>query len=424
MQEDFKKIIKANFRLSNFEMIPGARYHNFNDFFKFPYPFEDTSVFAEKLPSLGHPVLEFENSIIDVIQQQDVVLHYPYQKFQYVSDLLEEAALHQEVASIKMTLYRASSQSRILRTLMKAAKMGKEVLVFIELKARFDEQSNLEWGEKLKEVGATVLYSYPGIKVHSKVMYIGFKSQAGFNDIVYVSTGNFNEKTARIYCDHGLMSCEKSLSKEIHQLFDVILRKIIIPKPEEIMISPFNTRGKLSRLIEKEIDYAKSGQKAYIILKLNNLEDPAMIEKLYEASREGVQIQLIIRSICCLRPGVPDMSDNIEAFSIVDRFLEHGRLYVFGNGGEEKMFMGSADWMSRNLDARIELCVPVNDNKVYRELRHILEIQLTDHTKARMITPLLNNPYRKSKEGEPNTRSQVGIYRFLEEKFESASRRQ
>ena len=299
----------------------------------------------------------------------------------------------------------------VAKALLNAVQNGKEVFVFIETKARFDEENNIKWGKVLEENGANVAYSYPGIKVHSKILYIERTEDNASCAYGYISTGNFNEKTSKIYTDYGLMTSNSKITKELKQVFQVLERTIIIPKSKRLLISPFTTRSTFRELIESEIETAKSGNEAYIILKMNSLQDPKMIKLLYKASNAGVKIRLLIRGICCLIPGIEGQSENILITSIVDRFLEHGRLYIFGNNGKEKMYFGSADWMTRNLDHRIEVITPVLDKSIQQQLRELLNLQLTDDVKSRVIDADQKNKYVKANSLKES--SQHNIYKAL-----------
>jgi polyphosphate kinase len=307
--------------------------------------------------------------------------------------LLEEAASDESVTKIKITLYRISKESHVADALLKAANNGKEVFVFIETKARFDEENNIIWGKKLEESGANVCYSYPGIKIHSKILYIDRIEQDKSKSYGYVSTGNFNEKTSKIYTDYGLLTANAEITDELSQVFQLLEGKIILPKSKKLLISPFSTRIKFVKLIEKEIENAKAGKEAYIILKLNSLQDFKMINLLYKASNAGVKVRLLIRGICCLIPGIKGQSENIKVTSIIDRFLEHGRLFIFCNSGKEKIYTGSADWMTRNLDHRIEVIVPVLDKDIQIKIKTFLKLQLDDNVKARLIDAEQDNTY-------------------------------
>lgn len=416
MSEELRARIKMLFGLSKDDMIPGARYHNFNDFFAFPDPTNDPNLHNEPLPPLPHPVLEAADSIIQAVREQDFLLHFPYQKYDYIPQLIQEASEDPAVKTIKITLYRVASKSAVVDALLNALKNGKKVTVFIEAKARFDEASNLYWGEQLEKANGKILYSYPGIKVHTKLLLIGREEEDKIKYYSYLGTGNFNEKTARLYCDHALLTANQKIGKDVSQVFDILTRKIIIPKSKLLFIAPFTLRENFEGLIDQEIANAKAGKEAYMILKMNSLEDTDMMNKLYEASQAGVKIQMIVRGICCLIPGVDGMSENIKIISIVDRFLEHARVYIFGNDGKEVMYTASADWMNRNLDHRIEVAMPILDEKLYQELRHIVELQLSDNVKARIINTSQSNPYKNSQAGKPDVRAQVAIYNWLAEK--------
>ena len=393
------KRLKELFELSKYDLVPGARYHNFNDFFGFPDPSNNVKLHDAKMPPLPHSGLEKQTSLITAIGQQDYILHFPYQSYNYVPKLIWEAAEDPKVEAIKVTLYRVANKSEVTSALLHALKKGKKICAFIEAKARFDEASNLYWGDQLQQAGATVLYSYPGIKVHTKLLLIRRREEGELRNYAYLGTGNFNEKTAKLYCDHAILTADPRLANEVVQVFELLERKIILPKTKHLLISPFTTRSGFEKMIKKEIKLAKAGKGAYMILKMNSLEDRGLIEKLYEASCAGVKIQLIVRGICCLIPGIKGLSENIKVKSIIDRFLEHARVYIFGNGGKEKMYLASADWMTRNLDRRVEVVFPVYAPSVYQELRSIIDLQLADNVKARIINQAQDNPYVEN-EGE------------------------
>ncbi len=418
MPKSFLKLIKETFKLDQADLIPGARYHNFNDFFGFPNPTNRASLHDLELPPLPHLELEKAASIIGLLEERDVMLHFPYQKYDYVPRFIREAADDPLVKEIKITLYRVASKSAVVEALLYALTKGKKVTAFIEAKARFDEESNLFWGGELEKAGAKVMYSIPGIKVHTKLLLISRNEPEGLHYYSYLGTGNFNEKTAKLYCDHALLTGDSRLGKEVEQIFDILERKIIIPKTKHLFVSPFSTRTGFVGKIEKEIKNAKAGRPAYMILKMNSLEDLAMIEKLYEASQAGVKVQLIVRGICCLVPGIAGLSENIKVTSIVDRFLEHARVYIFANGGEEIMYTASADWMGRNLDRRIEVVMPIYHPDVYAELRTIIDLQLKDNIKARIINHRQNNRYKARPKNGDGLRAQIETYRLLKEKIE------
>ncbi|MEO1518113.1 MAG: polyphosphate kinase 1 [Bacteroidota bacterium] len=407
--------LKTAMGLSKYDLVPGARYHNFNDFFGFPDPSSQSALHDLPMPPHVHPELSKKRSLLQAIKKKDYILHFPYQKYDYVSQLIREAAKDPKVEQIKITLYRVASKSAVTTALLKALDKGKEVTVFIEAKARFDETSNLYWGEQLEKAGAKVIYSYPGIKVHTKLLLICRRERKSLRYYAYLGTGNFNEKTAKLYCDHALLTADPRLATEALQVFQLLEHKIIVPITKHILVSPFTSRIGMERLIDKEISNAEAGKPAYMILKMNSLEDQQLIEKLYEASQAGVQIQLIVRGICCLVPGQPGLSDNIRVISLVDRFLEHARVYIFGNGGKEKLYLASADWMTRNMDRRVEVIFPIYDPAVFQELRTIVDLQLTDNVKARLIDAEQTNAYVRN--DKKKLRAQMEIYQFLNRKL-------
>ncbi|WP_313791283.1 phospholipase D-like domain-containing protein [Lacinutrix neustonica] len=350
--------------MSNADIILGGAHHNFKDFFGFPNPTNKLLSNVELAPK-PHPMLSTCDSVFTAITAKDQLIHYPYQSFEPVIKLLEEAAHDEQVTTIKMTLYRVAESSRLNDAIALAAKKGKTVVIFIEAKARFDEENNLKWGKIFKDNGAKVIYSYPGIKVHSKILYIERTLKNTTQRYCYIGTGNFNENTAKLYTDFGLMTANKKITKELNRVFLVLEGVLIVPKVKKLLISPFTSRHKFSVLVEREIAFAHAGKQGMIILKMNSLQDNNMIKLLYKASNAGVKIRLLIRGICCLVPGIKGQSENITVTSIIDRFLEHGRVYLFGNNGDEKLFIGSADWMTRNLSHRIEVVTPVLDPRQF-----------------------------------------------------------
>ena len=411
MPENFQDVLKNALDVTKVDIILGGTYHNFKDFFSFPNP-TDKNLYFEELPPIDHPVTLKYTSMFEAIDNKDQLMHYPYQSFEPVIRLLEEAAEDPNVTTIKMTLYRVAEESRLNDAIAKAAKNGKKVIVFIEVKARFDEQNNLKWGEIFKDSGAHVIYSYPGIKVHSKIIYIERQHGETMKPYCYIGTGNFNENTATLYTDFGLMTNNKKIAEDLNKLFLVLEGTFIIPKAKKLLISPFSMRNKFVSLLEKEIHLAQAGKEAYLILKMNSLEDKKMIKLLYEASNKGVKIRLLVRGMCSLVPGIKGQSKNIKVTSILDRFLEHGRVYIFGNGGEEKMYIGSADWMTRNLTHRIEVVTPVLDPDNFKIIRDVIDIQLADNMKARVIDAEQKNEYVKVGK-KPEIRSQYEIYEYF-----------
>ncbi len=411
MPEELLAVLKDKLELSKHDIIPGARYHNFNDFFGFPDPTGRPELHDEPLPPLAHPELEAAPRLLEYLSEQDAVLHFPYQRYGYIPRLIEEAAEDPQVRALKITLYRVASRSAVVEGLLAALEQGKQVTAFIEAKARFDEAANLYWGEALEKAGAKVIYSYPGIKVHTKLLLIKREEASAIRHYAYLGTGNFNEKTARLYCDHALLTGDARLADEVAQVFDLLERRILMPNCQHLLVSPFTTRTRFEALLDREIAEAKSGRKAYAILKMNSLEDPGMVAKIYEACQAGVKVKMIVRGICCAVPGLDGISDNLEIISIVDRFLEHARVYIFGNAGQEQIYLASADWMTRNLDRRVEVVFPVYDKGIAQEIRHIVDLQLRDNTKARAINAAQNNPYRYH--GGELVRAQLATYEWL-----------
>ena len=373
-------------------MIPGSRYHNFKDFISFPDLGHKELVWpvAEPLP---HPAFSRGRNMFRAIRRSDIMLHYPYQSFHHIIDLLRVASIDPRVVSIHVTIYRVSKESSICNALINAVKNGKKVTVVMELQARFDEENNIYWSNRLQEEGATVIFGVPGIKVHSKLFLITRREEGQLVNYAQVGTGNMNESTSRIYTDKTLLTADPRITREVEQVFGFYHDNLRHGEYKHLLVSPFTMRKKLVSFIDKEIHNAKKGKPAWMILKLNNLVDTEMIAKLYAASEAGVKIKLIVRGICSLVPGVEGYSSNISAVSIVGRYLEHTRVFIFCHGGEEKYFISSADWMTRNLDFRSEVAVPVYDKAIQKEMRDILELQMKDNTKARVIGGKQENEY-------------------------------
>lgn len=409
--------LKSTFDLGKNDMLPEGRYHNNFDFFKFP-DFGMHHLKNKAQPPLPHPVLDHSEDPFAVIRKKDQLLHVPYQSYQSVVNFFEKAAKDPKVTHIKVIQYRVAKRSKILETLMEAVRSGKQVSVFVEIKARFDEAANLEWGEKLEKAGVRVHYSFPGVKVHSKLALVRRIEQGKPRLYSYLGTGNFHEETAQVYSDFGIFTADPRLTTEVSAVFS-FLENIKPPKKEfeHLLVGKFNLRPALYDLIDFEIAAAKKKKPAHILLKTNSLEDREMIKKLYEASQAGVKIQLIIRGICCLIPGIKGWSDNIEAFSIVDRYLEHSRVFIFHHGGDEHMLMSSADLMQRNLSFRIETAFPVYDKDIKKEVREILQLQLDDNVKARILDSNQQNEYRRSNSDIP-VRSQLETYFYFKRKAE------
>lgn len=416
MPKPVRKKIRKLLGLGKIDMMPGGHYHNFSDFFSFPDPLNDPTLHAEELPPIKHKILEAAEDYFEVISKKDQAVHFPYMSFEYVERFIEQAATDPAVEVIKISLYRIADESKLTSCLLQALDNGKKVTVFVEAKARFDEANNIVWGRKFEEKGANVIYSYPKIKVHSKILLVVRREKEKLKNYAYIGTGNFNSKTAVLYCDHAIFTAEKYITRELSRIFKVLEGDLIAPREKRLFISPFSTRRKFTALIMNEIENALAGKKAAITAKMNSLEDPGIIEWLYKANNAGVKIRLLVRGFTCLIPGIEGLSENIQITSIVDRFLEHGRIYTFENGGDEKIFFGSADWMTRNLDRRIEVIAPVLDQDLAQEFREIMNIQLRDNVKSRIQDEGETNKYVKPASGEKPVRSQFEIYRYLKEK--------
>ncbi len=390
LQERLIKVLD----ISKVDFVKKGPYQNMKDLFGFP-KFSDNYTF-ENLPPKRNEELACLNCLFSAIAVKDRILSFPYESFEEVTRLVEAAAEDELVTHIKITLYRVSANSAVANALLKAVDNGKDVCAFIETKARFDEANNIKWGKKLEEKGANIIYSYPGIKVHSKILYIRRIENDKPIAYAYIGTGNFNEKTATIYTDLGLMTSNEKITSELLQVFSVLERKLIIPNVKNLLVSPFNSRTTFSSLVQTEIEKAKNSEPAKIVLKLNSLQDRKLIKLLYKASRAGVEIRLLVRGICCLVPGIEGQSENIYITSIVDRFLEHSRVYIFGVEGREKMYIGSADWMTRNIDHRIEVITPILSEEIFSKIKNMMQLQLDDAVKARVIDSDQKNEYVSS----------------------------
>jgi polyphosphate kinase len=374
--------------------IPGGRYHNFKDFMRFP-DFGNPEFRFEAQQPVAHPLLQRSKSIIQTILKRDILLHFPYQQFDHVIDLLREASLDPKVKEVKINIYRVAKNSEVMNALLACIFNGKQVTVVFELQARFDEENNLWWSNRLKDFGANVIYGLQNLKVHSKLLQIKRINEGKVQYITYVGTGNFNEGTATIYTDLALLTANKDISTEVSRVFGLLENNLERHTFRYLMVSPFNTRRKLMALIDREIKFAKAKKPAWIRIKINNLTDVKLIEKLYAASKAGVKIEMIIRGICCLKPGVKGLSENITAISIVDRYLEHARFVIFGNGGTPETYISSADWMERNLDQRIEVGAKILDPQIQAEIALIFDYQWRGSVKARSISANYKNLYSK-----------------------------
>lgn len=389
-------------------VLASGRYQNHKDFMRFP----DCGRADLRYPTWT-PILKREldgpASLLDRIRQKDRFIHVPYHNFDSFIRILQEAAVSKEVESIKITLYRLARESKVVRALIGAARNGKKVTVVIELLARFDEASNINWSKRMQEAGIKVIFGVEGLKVHSKIVHIGMKRGA---DIACISTGNFHEGNARTYTDCMLMTASRRLVKDVDSVFGFIERPYTPVRFKELLVSPNEMKNRFVALINNEIKNRKSGKPAYIKIKINHITDPVMVEKLYEASRAGVDIDLLVRGNCSLVPGIPGVSDHIRIAGIIDRYLEHSRIFVFAAGGEERVFIGSADWMPRNLDNRVEVITPVYDPEVKEEMKRIVDFGLRDTLQARIVDGEGKNLFKQPDEGGQPFRSQEALYEY------------
>ena len=395
-------------------LIPGGRYHNFKDYMNFPNLGGKRLVY-QPTPALSHPRLKPHKSILAVIKNQDVLLHVPFQKFDHHINLLREAAIDPNVVSISISLYRVANNSRVINALISAAMNGKKVTVIIELQARFDEKSNIFWARSLEEAGAKVLFGLPGLKVHAKMSLITRREDKKLKKYASVGTGNFHEGTASVYADLSLLTSDKRITEEVSKVFNFFEATYRTYKYKHLLVSPLYMRKRIYAMIETEIRNAREGKDAYIHMKINSLVDKDMIKKLYQANAAGVQIKAIVRGMCSLIPGVPGLSENIEVISIVDKFLEHARIFIFCNNNDELYYISSADWMPRNLDHRIEIACPIYDPEIQQEIKEILDVQMKDNVKARIIDETQDNTYRQPK-SKKRVQSQMELYKYYQKK--------
>jgi polyphosphate kinase len=414
ISEPLLSFLTKKLRLSKEDaLIPGARYHNFKDFMNFPRVGSSSLRHVPRAPT-PHKDIDPSKSLLATIAKRDILLHFPYQSFDSVLALLREAAIDPGVRSIKVTLYRIARHSGVVSTLINAIRNGKDVTAVVELQARFDEEANILLANRLQEEGAHVIYGVPGLKVHGKLCLITRRQKR--KEVLYacIGTGNFNEDTSPIYSDHCLLTADKRLTAEVKSVFDFMENKFRLSDYKHLIVSPFNARKKYTKLIRNEIRNARKGKEAFIFLKLNHLADTEMIRLLYQASAAGVKVKLIVRGMFSLIPGIPKLSENIEAIGIVDRFLEHSRILAFCNDGSPKYFLTSGDWMTRNLDRRIEVTAPIYDGSIQEELRAFLDTQWNDNVKARILNKELDNQYRQTPSPE-KIRAQVDFYELLKE---------
>lgn len=396
-------------------IIPGGRYHNRRDYMNFPSLGREDLLY-KPYEALAMPGLVLQGSLFKGIAQRDYLLHTPYQTFSYIVKFLREAALDPDVKTIKITIYRLAKVSHIASSLINAVKNGKKVTVQIELQARFDEVANIKYAEQMQQEGVNLIFGVKGLKVHCKACMVERLEAGKVKRYGFISTGNFNESTARVYSDLTLFTSNQEILKEVNKVFDFFEVNYKVSRYKHLVVSPHYTRSSLVKLIHTEIENAQAGKPSGIRLKLNSLSDFALIDKLYEASQAGVPIKLIIRGICCLIPGVEGMSENIQVISVVDKYLEHPRIFIFENAGEPKIYISSADWMTRNLDYRVEISCPIYDKEIQKELMETFEICWSDNVKARVLSIKQDNAYRRN--SKPAVRSQFALYDYYIKKLE------
>ncbi len=417
--DEMLAVLKLAFNIDESDFMPVGRYLNMNDFFDLPNPVGKKFELAP-VKQLRDPYLDSQDSILTAIKKKEVLLHFPYQTYDYVLRFFNEAALDPDVEEIKTTQYRVATNSAIVNALITAARNNKKVTVFVEVKARFDEAANIKFADQMREAGIHVIASIPGLKVHAKAAIVvkrNRRKKNGHETLAFVSTGNFNEKTAKQYSDKGFFTSDPRITNDLEKLFLYLETPIERYKFKHILVPRFNMIEQIKSKIKREIKNVQAGKKGYIILKMNSIEEQDMIEALYEAGQAGVKIDLIIRGICCLRPDMP-FSPNITVTRIVDKFLEHARVYAFFDDGNWDVYISSADFMNRNLHRRVETAVPIFDKKLRTEIIEVLKLQLKDNTKAQKLDKnICNVPKKKSKsKDEPEYRGQIDTYLFLEKK--------
>lgn len=408
MPKDLLKRVMNKLNLDKQDtVLGGGKYHNHKDLMRFPDCGRKDLKYPAWTPILKKELAE-DVSILELIRRKDRFIHVPYHSFDSYIRVLQEAAIHKDVKCIKTTLYRLAKDSKVVKALINAARNGKKVTVVIELLARFDEASNIDWSKKMQDAGIHVIFGVEGLKVHSKITHISMKAGA---DIACISTGNFHEGNARMYTDYMLMTASKNVVHDVSQVFDFIERPYSPIRFKELLVSPNEMKQKFVRLINEEIKNKQAGKPAYIMVKINHITDPVMVKKLYEASSHGIRIDLLVRGNCSLVTGIPGMSDTIRINGIIDRYLEHSRIFIFANGGDEKMFIGSADWMPRNLDNRVEVIAPVYDPEIKADLKRVVEYGLKDTLQGRVVDGTGENRPWTTESNEP-FRSQEELYNY------------
>lgn len=412
MPESMVEFLKFKLGISGFDaVIPGGRYHNFRDFMSFP---NIGRAYLEhpKMPALTCRDIADHPTMFEAIRAKDILLYYPYHKFRHFTELLRQAAYDTSVQEIKISVYRMAQRSRIISSLIDAVDNGKKVTVVIELRARFDEEANIEWANVLSEAGIKVEFGISVLKCHSKICLITRKEHDQIVRYAHIGTGNFHEKTAKVYTDMSLLTCHPEITQEVANTFEFIVHSYKRFTFKHLVVSPTDCRERIQGAIRREIDFAKQGLRAEMLIKLNNIDDHDVINLLYEASQAGVKIRMIIRGMCSLVPGIPGQSENIQVISIVDRYLEHARVAVYHNGGNPKVFISSADWMTRNIDRRVEVGCPIYDPDIKQRIIDLLELQWSDTTKARIIDKEQSNKY-KPRGNKRKIRSQLATYEYL-----------
>lgn len=398
--------------ISNYDsLIPGGRYHNFKDFIGFPNVGKANLV-NKPLPQLRHIWFDGFRNGFDAIRNRDVLLYYPYHTFEHVLELLRQASFDPSVLAIKINIYRVAKDSRIMDAMIHAAYNGKKVTVVVELQARFDEEANIHWAKRLTEAGVQVIFSAPGLKIHAKLFLISRRENDEIVRYAHIGTGNFNEKTARIYTDYSLLTADARITNEVRRVFNFIENPYRPVTFEHLMVSPQNSRQMLYQLIDHEIANAQNGIGGGITLKVNNLVDIGLVDRLYAASGAGVKINLLVRGMCSLIPDLPGISENIRVISIVDRYLEHDRVYIFDNAGDKKVYLSSADWMTRNIDHRIEVAVALLDPVLKQRVLDIIDLLFSDTLKARFVDKELSNRY-VPRGNRRKVRAQLAIYDYI-----------
>ncbi|WP_025627978.1 polyphosphate kinase 1 [Vibrio parahaemolyticus] len=422
MPQEMLDFLCSKLRISNYDnLIPGGRYHNFKDFIAFPNVGRE---YLENKPMPPMKCADFEGyaNSFEAIKAKDILLYYPYHTFDHIGELVRQASFDPKVLSIKINIYRVAKDSRLMNSLIDAVHNGKNVTVVVELQARFDEEANIEWSKVLTEAGVHVIFGAPGLKIHSKLLMISRREGDDIIRYAHIGTGNFHEKTARIYTDFSLLTADQEITNEVRNVFGYIENPYRPVKFNYLMVSPRNSRTQIYRLIDNEIANAKAGKKAGLTIKVNNLVDKGIVTRLYAASNAGVKINMIIRGMCALVPGIEGVSENIRIISIVDRFLEHPRVVITHNDGDPQVYISSADWMTRNIDHRIEVAAPVRDPRLKQRIIDITNIHFTDTVKARLIDKEMSNSY-VPRGNRKKVRSQVAIYDYLKN-IEKQTRRQ